>query len=240
MKKFMTLFLTLCTITLFAQSNTFPPSGNVGIGITSPKDLLHIRGNNPTLRLSSESYFGGHGGDINKILATIKFSNRDDNHTYRSEIKGLLTGNWASQVGLSFSTPKSGIQVERIRIKHDGNVGIGTKNPDEKLTVKGKIHAEEVRVDLAVPADYVFQKYYTGASALKADYVMPSLEEVAAFTKKNHHLPAMPSATQIQKEGLHLKQMTNLLLQKVEELTLYTIQQEKRIKALETQVKKTH
>ena len=65
---------------------------------------------------------------------------------------------------------------------------------------------------------------------------MPTLEEVAAFTKKNHHLPAIPSAEQIQKEGLHLKQMTNLLLQKIEELTIYTIEQEKRIKALESKL----
>lgn len=115
----------------------------------------------------------------------------------------------------------------------DGMIGIGTKNPDEKLTVKGKIHSEEVRVDLQVPADYVFQKYYNGSSTLKEDYNMPTLEEVEEFTKANHHLPEIPSATQIKEEGLHLKEMTNLLLQKIEELTLYTIEQEKRIKALE-------
>ena len=118
----------------------------------------------------------------------------------------------------------------------DGKIGVGSRNPDEKLTVKGKIHAEEVRVDLNVPADYVFQKYYTGASLLKDTYKMPTLEEVAAFTKKNHHLPEIPSAAQIQKEGLHLKQMTNLLLQKIEELTIYTIEQEKRINALESKL----
>ncbi len=117
-----------------------------------------------------------------------------------------------------------------------GNVGMGTDSPDEKLTVKGKIHAEEVRVDLSVPADYVFEKYYTGESKLKADYTMPTLEEVEAFTKANNHLPNVPSAKQIQEEGLHLKEMTNLLLQKIEELTLYTIEQQKEIKALKEKV----
>jgi hypothetical protein len=62
---------------------------------------------------------------------------------------------------------------------------------------------------------------------------MPTLEEVEKFTKKNHHLPEVPSAKQIKKEGLNLKKMTALLLQKVEELTLYIIEQEKRIKILE-------
>jgi hypothetical protein len=68
---------------------------------------------------------------------------------------------------------------------------------------------------------------------------MPTLEEVEEFTKKNHHLPEIPSATQIQEEGLHLKEMTNLLLQKIEELTIYIIEQEKRIKALESKVVET-
>jgi len=115
-----------------------------------------------------------------------------------------------------------------------GNVGIGIENPDSPLTVNGKIHCSEVQVDLDFPGpDYVFEKYYTGASELKEDYTMPTLEEVEAFTKENHHLPNIPSAKEIQEEGLHLKEMTNLLLQKVEELTLYTIEQEKRIKTLE-------
>ena len=124
-----------------------------------------------------------------------------------------------------------------LRILSNGNVGIGTANPDEKLTVKGKIHVEEVRVDLSVPADYVFQKYYTGFSPLKKDYKMPTLEDVEVFIKENHHLPEVPSAKQIKEEGLNLKQMTVLLLQKVEELTLYTIEQEKRIKALQKKQK---
>ena len=141
------------------------------------------------------------------------------------------------KLNLAFGANDNGsFNSTKFTFQANGNFGIGTQNPDEKLTVKGKIHAEEVRVDLNVPADYVFQHYYTGASLLKDTYKMPTLEEVAAFTKKNHHLPEIPSAEQIQKEGLHLKQMTNLLLQKIEELTLYTIEQEKRIKALENQL----
>jgi len=116
-------------------------------------------------------------------------------------------------------------------------VGIGTENPDATLTVKGKIHAEEVKVDLNVPADYVFQKYFTGSSSLNADYELLSLTQVEEFIKTNHHLPDVPSAKIIQEEGLLLKEMTNLLLQKVEELTLYTIEQEKRINLLESQLK---
>lgn len=130
----------------------------------------------------------------------------------------------------------NGVRVNGTKLIIDGKLGVGSQNPDEKLTVNGTVHAKEVKVDLSIPADYVFQKYYTGTSTLKHNYSMPTLEEVEAYTKANHHLPEVPSAQEIKDNGLHLKQMTNILLQKIEELTLYTIEQEKRIKALEARL----
>ncbi len=123
---------------------------------------------------------------------------------------------------------------------YKGNIGIGTTNPDQKLTVKGVIHAQEVQVDLAgaVAPDYVFEKYYEGASELKADYTMPTLEEVAQFTKEYKHLPNIPSGQELEENGMHIKEMTHLLLQKIEELTLYTIEQQKEIRVLKTEIMK--
>lgn len=121
-------------------------------------------------------------------------------------------------------------------LRSSGNVGIGTANPDSKLTVKGSIHAEEVKVDLAVAPDYVFEKYYNGYSTLKNDYKMPTLEEVEAYTKENKHLPEVPSAQEIKENGLKLGEMNAILLQKVEELTLYLIEQNKEIEKLKTKV----
>jgi len=106
----------------------------------------------------------------------------------------------------------------------DGNVGIGTTNPDMKLTVKGNIHAEEVKIDLNVPApDYVFKK----------DYNLRSIEEVENFIKENSHLPEIPSAKEFEQNGIMQAEMDMNLLKKIEELTLYTIQQEKKINKLE-------
>lgn len=128
--------------------------------------------------------------------------------------------------------------ISRISINREGLVGIGTIYPDAKLTVKGDVHCEEVRVDLLVLADYVFQKYYTGTSTLNENYEMPTLEEVEEFTKANHHLPGVPSAKEIQENGLKLGEMTNILLQKVEELTLYNIEMQKQIKAQQEEIEK--
>ncbi|MEP3210686.1 MAG: hypothetical protein ABJN95_15900 [Maribacter sp.] len=109
-----------------------------------------------------------------------------------------------------------------------GNVGIGTSSPDQALAVKGKIHTQEVIVDLqgAVAPDYVFYK----------DYPLRSLEAVQKHIDEHGHLPNIPSAQEMQDNGIELKEMNLKLLEKVEELTLYILEQNKRIDQLESQI----
>ena len=245
MKKFiLTTFALASSLTFFGQ-NTFPDSGNVGIGTTEPNVDFHISSN----RLSSDAYppNESHFKPVNYDLIHLenlgssvigpsiflKGYNASVGNSFSGRIVLLESGSAKADIAFLTSRPSDFKQHEAMRVTSSGFLGIGTSNPDSRLTVKGKIHCEEVQVDLQVPADYVFEKYYTGVSELKEDYTMPTLTEVEAYTKENHHLPNIPSATEIKEEGLYLKDMTNLLLQKIEELTLYTIEQEKRIKALE-------
>jgi hypothetical protein len=109
--------------------------------------------------------------------------------------------------------------TERIRILNSGNVGIGTAFPAEKLSVKGKIRAQEVKVEMANWADFVFAK----------DYVLPTLAETEQHIKEKGHLPGIPSAAEVEKNGIELGEMNKKLLQKIEELTLYLIEQNKAI-----------
>lgn len=76
--------------------------------------------------------------------------------------------------------------------------------------------------------DYVFDK----------GYKLKPLSEVADFVKKNKHLPEIPSATEVEKDGFGLASMNEKLLKKVEELTLYLIEQDKKIKELEGRLTK--
>jgi hypothetical protein len=118
--------------------------------------------------------------------------------------------------------------------EQNGQIGIGTKQPDALLTVKGQIHTQEVLVDLkgAIAPDYVFEKYFKGNSKLNPAYEFLTLAEVEKFIEKNNHLPGVPSAIELKKEGMSLKEMNLILLEKVEELTLYLIEQQKEIEAL--------
>lgn len=122
--------------------------------------------------------------------------------------------------------------------KDGGNVGIGTNNPDQKLTVKGKIHAEDVVVDMNVPADYVFQKYFDGQSSIRPEYQMLTIQELESFVRENKHLPEIPSGEAIVKDGVNLGDFQMKLLQKIEELTLYVISQNKEIEHLKAIIKK--
>lgn len=112
--------------------------------------------------------------------------------------------------------------LPRMAIHFNGNVGIGTINPQAKLDVRGAISATEVKVQILTGADHVFNK----------DYNLKSLSEVKAFVEENKHLPEIPSEKEMRDNGLNMNEFQIKLLQKVEELTLYVIKQDEEIKKL--------
>lgn len=122
--------------------------------------------------------------------------------------------------GIMFGT----LSTDRMFIRRDGNVGIGTTTPDHKLDVNGRIRAKEIKVETDW-SDFVFNE----------DYTLKSLEEVETYISKNKHLPDIPSEAEVKAKGINLGEMNAKLLQKIEELMLYTIAQDKEIKKLKSE-----
>ncbi len=189
---------------------TVKSGGNIGIGTTSPQDKLQI-GNAMAFHQGGHAilYFyhsyepsGTSDLDPDKYSAEVRFDG----------VRGNLR--------LGTSPSIIGYPITHMTINKFGNVGIGTTAPDAKLAVKGDIHAEEVQVDLTVPApDYVF----------KEGYDLKSLEEVQNYIQEHGHLPNIPSAKELEANGIQLGEMNMKLLEKIEELTLYILLQEKKL-----------
>jgi hypothetical protein len=98
------------------------------------------------------------------------------------------------------------------------------------LNVIGGILTDSIRVaPVNLWSDHVFEK----------DYQLPSLQELELFIRQNKHLPGIPTATQVAKDGINLAELNSRLLEKIEELTLYIIAQQKRIEKLETSMYST-
>ncbi|MFD2035514.1 hypothetical protein ACFSKL_11975 [Belliella marina] len=107
-----------------------------------------------------------------------------------------------------------------------GNLGIGTTVPTNKLEVNGTIRAKEVKLEATNWPDYVFEKGYE---------LMP-LDAVNSFIGENGHLPGLKPAKVYEEEGVNMLELNQKLLEKVEELTLHTIGQERKLEKMEAEI----
>jgi hypothetical protein len=240
MKKLLSLIFMLAIVgSAYAQNNFFPVNGNVGIGTSVPKAKLDIVGG---IMMQSLLHNASARPPVNssKIPGEIRtYSSTGesaDDGLLRLSSGGGTNSNVISYIDISsYSTiPDMYMNIvfgtngsEKMRINVSGNVGIGTANPTERLSVNGKIRAHEIKVETANWPDYVFAK----------DYRLPSLQETENHIKEKGHLPGIPSAAEVKANGIDLGEMNAKLLKKIEELTLYLIEQGKEIKELKNEVK---
>ncbi len=119
-----------------------------------------------------------------------------------------------------------------FRVNNNGKVNVGAEtitsgtHTDYKFSVDGKIVTKELIVTTSNWADFVFE----------ADYQLKPLSEVKSFIETNGHLPDVPSAQEIGETGIDLGKTNAMLLMKIEELTLYLLQQQEQIDALKKQI----
>ncbi|MDF1699080.1 MAG: hypothetical protein P1U56_24720 [Saprospiraceae bacterium] len=243
-------------------------SENVGIGITDPNYTLDIlsddlrginlinqySGNSVKYGARFESSSAGNGQKYG-IYGLAYGNSSQTSGIYGGRFLGSGNGSSATVFGIyaqasasgtgnhyamytTASTSNPGPNTRSWALYSVGNsyfsneVRIGNINgaTGYRLSVDGKIMSEELKVQMSNEwPDYVFEK----------DYKLKSTDEIEMFITENGHLPGVPSANDVEEEGgIHVGEMNRILLEKVEELTLLLIEQNKRIQHLEHKVNK--
>ncbi len=206
---------------------TITGDGNMGIGTATPAQKLHVNGNGKfnglIISTKSDPNIGG-----TLLLENLAKTANGTANAWAIYNMGGVYGNslqfWAyDNVGCS-----GGLCRSNFTLMDNGNVGIGTTNPQARLAVNGDIltHKIKVSTNASLWPDYVFEKTYK----------LPSLQHIEQYISENKHLPDMPSAATVEKDGHDLAEMDRKLLQKVEELTLHMIRLDKENQQLKAEL----
>ncbi|SHM96956.1 hypothetical protein [Flavobacterium chilense] len=200
---------------------TISSDKNIGIGVTNPTQKLEVNGHGIFHGAIVSSASDDAGGQIQ-----LKNLSKISNGIASTWMIYNMTGTYGNSLQFwaydNLGCAGSGMCNNRFTIMDNGNVGIGSTNPTNKLDVNGTIHSKEVKVDMTGWSDFVFKK----------DYNLPTLQEVEKHISEKGHLENIPSEEEVLKDGISLGEMNAKLLQKIEEMTLYMIEMKKEIELL--------
>lgn len=201
--------------------------GKVGVGVEAPQEKLHVNG---AVR--------GHGtGGALQVktdhgYVTVGPQTASYGHLFTDRPAFLMNKPLALQTGVLSSLDGSGLSLQtagqtRLTVDGSGRVGIGTSSPQYNLDVKGRIRATEVIIHhIDSFPDYVF----------RPGYELRTVDETDSYIREHGHLPGLPSAAEAEQGGVSLSRLQLQLLEKVEELTLYVISQQRMLERQQAEI----
>jgi hypothetical protein len=202
-------------------------TGNLGIGTTTPAGVLSFADVTSTSNPVGVTWYSATGDPT--LYGIHKTSGAWSAPNYQQIRIGWQTGivlDPGTAYGLSYvNVVGNGLRVT------SGNVGIGTistNDPNYKLFVETGIRTRKITVDQTAWPDFVFDPAYS---------LLP-LRQLSSFINKNKHLPGVASAAEVESNGVDLGANQAVLLKKLEELTLYIIQQDEKIACMQLQIDK--
>ena len=196
--------------------------------------LFPLRGLGGWAFAQTASYFGRYAGGVGTNQNSLQRASAIGYNAKVSVDDGLILGDTSLvKVGIGLSNPRY-----RLDVKGVFNTRMSYNSPVYKINDHNFLELDE-------EGQFVlnsFKMKYENANqwsdkVFEKNYSLLNLKEVEKFIVKNKHLPNVPSATEVVKNGVAMDEMVSKLLEKVEELTLYTIQQQKEIDALKKQMK---
>lgn len=209
----------ICDIPLFLADN-----GNVGINTSYPQEKFTIHGKHAGTTILVHADNGGNAPADLMLWASepgltysgVGIGNNIKNNENGLSMERLNTSKGGSYIRLldneiNFNlVSATGVKQQSFTLHSNGNASL-----------QGKFESKEIKVTLTPTADFVFDKNYN----------LPTLEDIEKHIKEKKHLPEIASAKVMEKEGVNVGEFQIKLLQKIEELTLYSIEQNKQLKS---------
>lgn len=240
---------------------TIAGDGNVGVGTSSPSQKLEIAHNDTTggialNQLSGTTYKSEikfkHSGTELWAIGNDLFLNNDQNFFIwdHAAQRARFLINQNGNIGIGTTTPGAKLEINsgttnglvvttqqttqygyciQAIVENDYTKAFSvTGNGTENFIVYGNgyVRARDIHVKLGTLGDFIFDK----------NHALISISELENFINQNHHLPGIPSAAEVNEKGINVGDFQNLLLQKIEEQTLYIINLQKQIDELKAQM----
>ena len=222
----------------FNDPYVYLPQSTVKVGIrnSNPQEALDVNGNvflRPTEIVDGWYYSHLYWNSHSLVMGTPPGAAAHNSLDLKPGGTTAISEPLFSQIRM-YTATSTGQQTQKIQLRTEGDCwflnegyfGIGTSSPTHKLDVRGTIRANEILVNIPSGADFVFDNNY---------HLMP-LDQLSEYVHQNKHLPEVKSASEMEEDGVTMGEFQIQLLQKVEELTLYILQQQDEINTLKQQI----